>query len=375
LLNHTKSAISKTIIEIIDKPDELVNNVGSFLDLLSKRLDGLSGIKELFCSDKNQLYALWQLQPEIDGYDEIISIVLDINQSLKLINDAEQKGILSRVQKRILDIKACLLILSKTGINESNDTILKKIFFKFKEEMIKYDEGGVKSNLEDFLNKNWVEIEQNYLNIKSFFDERIAFVYTPDWDQFINGSLKPIILEYNEILKDPLPSNITTYKPRGINDVLSKKGKKIVDFKSKTDILKTEVIQEFNNLISEYRGKNIPLLENLGKTNPKINLTIKEIEEQLEGLENGKKDIGIEPNFLNYLKEKFTYDLTSYNEITILFKKALQESGKTKHLAWLESKLNGSESGELSEEDFSDPGLIKDLLSIDLIKISIKKQF
>lgn len=375
LLNHTRSALSKTIVEIIDKPEELANNISGFLDLLSKRLTGLSEIKELYITEKSQLYLEWQFQPDIDGYDEIISLLLEINQSLKPINESESSSILSRVQKRISDIKSCFHILSKTGIKENTDPILKKIFFNFKEDMIRYDGTGIKSNLEDFLDKNWMEIEQNYLSIKSFFDERIVFVNNPEWDQFINGSIKPIILEYNEILKDPLPSTLITYKSKGISDVLSKKGKKIIDFMSKIDILKANVIQEFSDLISEYRGKNIPLLENLGKTNSNLNLTIKEIEEQLEGLENGKNDIGIEPNFLNYLKEKFTYDLASYNEITVLFKKALQESGKTKHLAWLESKLNGAENGELSEEDFCNPDLIKDLLSIDLIKISIKKQF
>lgn len=375
LLNHTRSAISKTLVEIIEKPDEFGNSISDFLELLSKRLDGLSDIKELSCTNKEQLYSLWQFQTEIDGYDEIISLLLELNQSLKPINETEQKGILSRVQRRISDIKSCFQILSKTGINENSDQILKKIFFRFKEEMVRYDENGIKSNLEDFLNKNWAEIEQNYLIIKSFFDEKISIDNNPDWDLFINGSIKPVLIEYNEILKDPIPSNIVTFKPKGINDVLSKKGKKIMEFKSKTEVLKAEVIEEFNDLISEYKGKNIPLLENLGKSNPSLNLTIKDIEAQLEGLENGCKDIGKEPYFLNYLKEKFNYDLASYNEITVLFKKALQESGKSKHLDWLESKLNGSESGELSKEDFNDPELIKDLLSIDLIKISIKKQF
>jgi hypothetical protein len=80
-------------------------------------------------------------------------------------------------------------------------------------------------------------------------------------------------------------------------------------------------------------------------------------------------------DLISYLNEDFLIDLNTNNDITALFRNALNESGMSEHLNWLESKLNGADNGTLSSQDFGNSALIKELLDKGLIKIEIQKTF
>jgi cell division protein FtsB len=191
-----------------------------------------------------------------------------------------------------------------------------------------------------------------------------------------NDEIQALILNHKSIIKEnPLLMIQNQKSTMGILQSLTKKVKAINEFNQLADRIKTDILDLFIKTITEYEEKNLLLLESLANTYSSLHSKIETINEQLEGLKNGKNALEKANELLPYLSESFTYDLNSYTEISSLFTKALQESGKTNHLEWLESKLNGSDQGVLTVDDLKNPDLVKELLSIGLIKINIEKQF
>ena len=139
--------------------------------------------------------------------------------------------------------------------------------------------------------------------------------------------------------------------------------------------MKSDIVNEFDKILTEYHEKNIPLLKNLARSYPELKSQIDTIQEHLTGLKYAKKSIDNSSDVLKYLNEYFDSDLKIYLEISTLFKKALHDSGMVEHLEWLDEKLNGSETGSFSTEDFKKSELIGELLKNGLIKINIEKTF
>lgn len=377
LLANTTSQITKELEIALNNSAELQNNVDGMLSNLCTLLQKISNIPELKYNRLEQFYSENQIKNNIEWYKDIIVDILEESQSLKHFDEIDKEDqLISRVTKRISALKDSINILDKTGIANFTDSTLQNIFFKFKEDMVIY-KGGLKANLNNFIEHQWSEIEQNYTATKSFFESKKDIRYKTSWDNFINGSIKPLINEYKEILKlNPL-QNIHQYKPKGITDSLTQKNKLISEFKLKCASLTKDIVKEFERLISEYESKNIPLLENLATSKPTLLPIIESIKLEMAGLKIAKDTLIKNNDVISYLEDEYEFDahLNSYNSISELFTQALQESGKRDHLVWLETKLNGDDKGDLTTDDFKNSEYVSDLLEIGLVKIFIEKQF
>ncbi len=379
LINEISKQIKNGCNEFINKPDEFKNGVDGFLDLLNRRLIDFNNTLEFKYIAQKELYSSTQVENNIEWYDEVVEQIISLNQSLKPTDKSEEDSGPApgtKAKRRIADIKACIQTLDDLGIANYSDEILKKIFLRFVIESIKF-EGGIKDNLDEFIESKWSEIESNYNIINEFFTETKEIEYNPLWNVYPqNDEIQALILNHKSIIKEnPLLMIQSQKSTLGILQTLTKKVKAINEFNQLADRIKTDILDLFIKTITEYEDKNLLLLESLANSNSSLHSIIETINEQLEGLKNGKNALEKVSDLLPYLSESFTYDLNSYTEISNLFTKALQESGKSNHLKWLELKLNGTDQGVLTVDDFKNPDLVKELLSIGLIKINIEKQF
>jgi hypothetical protein len=376
LLSEVSKELKKETINLLNDPKQFENNIDDYLDLVKTTLDGLTEIKELYYISANELFSNEQIDNNIDFYIDIVSLVIEKSQSIKPINDIDNNFcLIDKFKHRISDINKCIVLLNKTKIANSQDTTFQKLFLRFTEDMVKY-EGGVKNNLEEFIDNKWNELETKYNTISEFFVNKQTICYDSKWDSYSNkDELQSIILQYNLLIKDNILDSILTKSVLGIQQSLTNKSKSINDFESYSATVRNNIILVFKSSLSEYESKNIALLDSLAISKPSINSIIIEIKESLDGLKNGIKSLEKATDLISYLNEDFLSDLNTNNDITALFRKALNESGMSEHLNWLESKLNGADNGIISSQDFGNSALIIELLDKGLIKIEIQKTF
>jgi len=376
LVSEVKKNFKKACTEFLEKPLEFENKLDDFLTQLEDDLSTLSEMEELKIVKQQELYNKLQLEHSIEWFEKIISSIVEKSQTLKPLDESEKRiGFISIAKRRLENIHKCINILDKTEIANNSDEVLQNIFYILIEDFIKGDDGWKESNLDDFVDNQWSEIEENYTVIKDFFNKGINIKNKEEWDMFVNGRIKPILIEYMTLTKSNTLKGINTYKPKGIKDALSKESKLVNEFNKKCESLKSDIVNEFDKILTEYHEKNIPLLKNLARSYPELKSQIDTIQEHLTGLKNAKKSIDNSSDVLKYLNEYFDSDLKNYLEISTLFKKALHDSGMVEHLEWLDEKLNGSETGSFSTEDFKKSELIGELLKNGLIKINIEKTF
>lgn len=376
LLIEVLKELKKETINLLNDPKQFENNIDDYFDLVKSTLDGLREIKELNYTQANELFSKEQIDNNIDFYIDIVSLVIEKNQSTKPINDTDNNlGLIDKIKSRISDINKCIVLLYKTKIANSQDTTLQKLFLKFTEDMVKY-EGGVKNNLEEFIENKWIELETKYNTINDFFENKQTISYDSRWDSYLNkDDLQSIILQYNSLIEDNILDTILTKSVLGIQKSLTSKAKAINDFESYSATVRNNILSVFKCSLSEYESKNLALLDSLVISKPSINSIIIEIKKSLEGLKNGIKSLEKATDLISYLNEDFLMDLNTNNDITTFFRKALNESGMSDHLNWLESKLKGADNGIISSQDFGNSNLIKELLDKGLIKIEIQKTF
>jgi hypothetical protein len=361
----------------LNKTSEYSNNIDSFLDEMESTLIGISDLKELKYTSVTELFTKEQVDNSIDFYLPVINLVLEKNQSLKPIDESEKDlSNLEKIKKRITAINKCIVFLDNSSISNSKDATFQSIFLKFTEDMVKYD-GGVDKNLEEFIDKKWSELETKYNTIIEFFEKKQTISYDSKWDSYPGkDDLLSTILQYNSLIKENVLANILQSKSTlAIQQTITNKSNAINDFKSYSANVRNNILQVFKTAISEYESKNLTLLDSLALSKPSITLICNEIKESLDGLKNGVTSLEKSKDIITYFAEDFLIDLNSNNDITALFRKALKESGMTDHLKWLEDKLNGSETGEISLTDLQNTILITQLLEKGLIKINIEKQF
>jgi len=376
LLSEVSKELKKETINLLNDPKQFENNIDDYFELVKSTLDGLREIKELNYTQPNELFSKEQIDNNIDFYIDIVSLVIEKNQSTKPINDTDKNlGLIDKIKNRISEINKCIVLLYKTKIANSQDTTFQKLFIKFTEDMVKY-EGGVKNNLEEFIENKWIELETKYNTINDFFENKQTISYDSKWDSYPNkDELQSIILQYNSLIKDNILDTILTKSILGIQQSLTSKSKAIDDFESYSATVRNNILLVFKCSLSEYESKNLALLDSLAISKPSINSIIIEIKASLDGLKNGIKSLEKATDLILYLNEDFLIDLNTNNDITALFRKALNESGMSDHLNWLESKLNGADNGIISSQDFGNSNLIKELLDKGLIKIEIQKTF
>lgn len=379
LLIEIKKLLKIICNDFLNNHTEFENNIETFIKPLNQILVDFNLTEELKFMDQKEFYSAEQISNKVEWYDEIVKQVIEINQSLKPINESEEnigRDPIKKTKKRIDDIKACIEILNKTGISNIPDESLKKIFLKFTGEMIKFD-GGVKNNLEDFIENKWDNIKSNYNSIKIFFNPTKNIHYKTEWDSYTkNEEVIKLISDYNNIItENPLLKIEAIKNTSDIRKTLNDKVKTINELNRTGENIKLNIINFYEETIKEYKDKNLPFLENLCVNNPSLKSNIKEIQIRIEELNNGKEQLKNDTDLLSYLFDSFTYDLNSYTDLSDLFKKALQVSGKGDHLELLDKILNGTDKGYLNESDFEKSSLIKELLTDGLIKIKIEKHF
>ena len=360
----------------LNKSSEYSNNIDSFLDEMGNALVGISDLNELQYTAVNQLFSKEQVDSNIDFYLDIINLVIEKNQSLKPLDESEkQLGLLDKIKRRISDIKKCIVLLDGSNIAKKKDSTYQNIFLKFTEDMVKYEE-GVDNNLGEFIDNKWSELETKYNTIKEFFENKTTISYDSNLDSYPNKEdLQSIILQYNSLIKDNILDTILKKSVIGIQQSITSKSKAITDFESYTVTVRNNILTVFKNTIYEYESKNLTLLDSLSISKPSISTIRNKIKESLEGLKNGIKSLEGSTDLISYLSEDFLIDLNTNNDITALFRNALNESGMSNHLTWLELKLNGADNGTISSQDFGNPVLIKELLDKGLVKIEIQKTF
>lgn len=376
LLSEVSKEIKKETATFLNHPNQFVNNIDDYFALLKSTLEGLREIKEISYTKVNELFSNEQVNSNIDFYLDIVSLVIEKNQSTKPVSDTDNNlGLIDKIKSRIIDVNKCIVLLYKTSIANSKDKTLQQLFLKFKEDMVKY-EGGIKKNLEEFIENKWFELEMKYNTIRDFLEKKQTISYVSGWDSYPNkNELQSIMLQYDSLIKDNILDTILTKSVLGIQQSLTSKAKAINDFENYSATVRNNILLVFKCSLSEYESKNLALLESLAISKPSINSIIIEIKKSLEGLKNGIKSLESAIDLISYLKEDFLMDLNTNNDITDLFRRALNESGMSEHLRWLESKLNRADNGVISSQDFGNTNLIKELLDKGLIKIEIQKTF
>lgn len=376
LISEIRKQIKKDCNEFLNKQNEYENNIDSFLEKIGNTLSEITTIPELEHTNKNQQYTNDQIESNIEFYTDILDAILDLNQSIKPINDSDKNiDLVQKIKNRIYDIKECINTLHTSVIANNTDNNLQNLFLKFKDEMVKY-EGGVNSNLIDFIENKWNEIEQNYNVINEFITNKIDIIQKPNWDIYPNKEkIVSLIIDYNSLIKDNPILLINSQKNFEIQKSFAGKTKNINQFNNSIKILKDEIIELFEKTVSEFEDKKLPLLESLSIINPNLNSIIIEIKRVIKDLKSGVEALKKTENILMYINETFSFDLNPFKDITVNFEKALKESGMSDHLEWLDKKLKESDSGILINEDLEDHKFLKELLEKGLIKLNIEKQF
>jgi len=376
LLSEVSKELKKETSSLLNDPKQFENNIDGYLEVITSTLEGLTEMSELYFTLSEQLYTDEQKAGKIDYYENIIKVIIEKGQSLKPQNDVEKsQETIIKVRNRIAEIKKGISILYNSKIALSEDETLKNIFLKLDKE-IKYDK-GISSSLTQFINEAWSEVESDYHSIKEFFRISTDITYNTNWDTFAKkGAIISIVDDFNKIAKDNILTNILIRSAEDTIKQLKSKTKAIEKYNEQENILKSEIILEFNGIIIEFEAPSKKqLLESLSANNPALAEIKKDIESNIEGLKGGVSKLKGSRNFILFIKDDFTYVLNNLNDIRSGFEDFLQKSGMTKHLAWLESKCNGSTNGVITSQDLNEPSLIKELLEKGLIKIEIQKTF
>jgi hypothetical protein len=374
LLNEYKKGIKKICTDFLAKPDEFEHNIDGFLQDLDNTLSGLSKIPELSYNNIEQLYTEQQKNDNIDFYTDIITKIVEENQSLKAIDDSEKNdSILDKINARIDDINKCIKLLCDTKIANNQDKNIKNLFLKFDDKMVDAKK-GIYDFLEKFIDNEWNGLETNYFKIKEHFDNVVKLsANQTDWDSFLKkNKINSLIEDYNLILADNPQQTILNLPTKDIAKTLERKVTAVEKYKKSEVDAKNEIIEVFETLTTEYE-KKIPLLDGLLATNTALEKLVQDIKDSIDGLNNGRESLD-NKDLIAYLNEDFTSDLNTYNNLRTWFNEVLQKSGMSGHLKWLDARLNNTESGKISETDF-DADVLKELLSKGLITLRIEKTF
>lgn len=376
LLNEIKIELRNETSSFLNDPKQYENKIDEYFEKVTSTLEGLFKINELVYTSIDQLYTHEQKSNKITFYENQTKTILDKGQNLKPLNDIEEsQPIISRVKHRITEIKNGISILFNSNIASSKDELLKSVFLKLDKE-VNYDK-GISNALNQFINETWAEVEDQYSTIKDFYDQTINISYNLSWDSFSKkGGLISLIDEYNSIIKDNVLSNILNKSIDETLKQLKSKAKSIEKYFEKEKSLWVEIETEFTEKIKEFGSSSKEqLLENLSINNPTLLKIKKDIEANIEGLKGGITKLNESDKLIKFLKDDFTYVLNNLNDIRAGFEIFLQQSGMSKHLAWLETKCNGSINGSVTVQDFIESELMKELLEKGLIKIEIEKTF
>jgi len=376
LLSEVKKELRKETTSFLNDPKQFGNNIDDYFVMLTSTLEGLTEVKELYYTSQDQLYTSEQKSNDIAFYGNLINTILDKGQSLKPQSEIEKsQSIISKVQNRITEINKGISILHKSNIASSQDELLNNIFLKLDKE-INYEK-GISNALNQFIDETWKEIENQYTTIKNFFNQLISISYNSSWDSFSKkGGIISLIDDYNSIIKENILSNILDKSIDEVLKLLKNKAKLIERYFEEEKTLKYKIVEEFKEKISEFGScSKKQLLESLSKDNSTLLNIKQEIESNIEGLKSGITKLDERKELIKFLNDDFTYVLNNLSDIRSGFEKFLQQSGMSAHLAWLESKFDGSSNGVITTQDLNDPKLIKELLEKGLIKIEIEKTF
>ncbi|MCX6307403.1 MAG: hypothetical protein NTY32_00760, partial [Bacteroidia bacterium] len=124
---------------------------------------------------------------------------------------------------------------------------------------------------------------------------------------------------------------------------------------------KQAILEAFSNTVKEYTDK-LDLIEKLDTEKSTFN-QIKE--DGIEALRNGCESLK-DQDIVAYLKDDFSSDLNTYNNIKSWFNEVLQRSGMRRKIDWLEEQLQSEDSDDISEINF-DADILKELLLNKLV--------
>jgi hypothetical protein len=375
LLSDVTKELKKDTTSLLSDPSHFENNIDEYFEMVTLTLDGLIDFKELYYTKIDQLFTDIQKANNVVFYDNLIKAIIDKGQSLKPQNEMEKsQSIFSKVKNRIDEIIKGISILFNSQIASSQDELLKSIFLKLDKE-VKYDK-GISNALNQFIDETWAEIEGHYIKIKDFFNQPVTISYNPNWNNFAKkGGIISIIDEYNKITSENVLSNIQNKSTDDTLKLLKAKAKSIDKYFEMEISLKSEIELEFNGIITEFEATSKQqLLQNLSVNNQELATKKQEIESNIEGLKGGIVKLRT-TSVISFLNDDFPYVLNNLNDIRSGFETFLQKSGMSEHLAWLDSKCDGSPNGSVTAQDLNDPSLLKELLEKGLIKIEIEKTF
>jgi len=375
LLSDITKELRKDTTNLLSDPSQFENNIDEYLQTISSTLNGLIDIKELYYTNIDQLYSDIQKANNIIIYDNLIKAIIDKGQSLKPQNEIEKsQSVILKVGNRITEIRKGITILYNSQIALSQDELLKSIFLKLDKE-VKYDK-GISTALNLFIDETWAEIEGHYIKIRDFFHEPITLTYNPEWNTFAKkGRVISLIDEYNKIANENVLTSIQNKSTEESLKQLKSKAKAIDKYFEEEKCLKSEIILEFNGIITEFEAPSKQqLLQNLSVNNQELANKRQDIESNIKGLKSGIVKLK-SANVIPFLKDDFTYVLNNLNDIRSGFETFLQKSGMSDHLSWLDTKCDGSTNGSVTAQDLNDPTLLKELLEKGLIKIEIEKTF
>jgi len=370
LLSEARKAIRKDCNVFLDKPAEFENNIDGFLEKLDENLTGLVDIEELTYIKIEDLYSEEQKNNNIDFYVDIIEKFVKINQKLDAISDSEKTDtLITKMKRRIEDIEKCINQLDKTTIANSSDETVRDMFLSFKDDIVKFEK-GINQNFEEFLSQKWDDIITHYDTVKAFFNNVKEITDEDAWKSFkAKDEITIIVLKYNATKKENPLASLKSKSMMSIQQTLTKKFNEINDYEEEAKKTKQAILDAFSNTVKEYTDK-LDLIEKLDTDKSTFN-QIKD--DGIEALKNGYESLK-DQDIIVYLKDDFSSDLNTYNNIKSWFNEVLQRSGMRTKIDWLEEQLQSEDSGDISEINF-DADILKELLLNKLVTLTVSKTY
>jgi hypothetical protein len=384
-----KENINKKIVSSFTSNDKVEEELPEFIEDLNDLLESLSEIEELGFVDVKDFYTSNldekdnddynpDIDKEVDFYLDVIKQIVEKKDFLTTNQEnIELSTIIEHINDNIKDIKDSIGKLKTIDIqNEQDDNIL-TFYNKFENNLVfDTEKNNISGYLEKEISATWEKVINAYNICQTFYNNNLQAKVSKlngnktKWlnSEFIfAGKIEQYVLTINNIISDNPIKSINSNDISEIKSIYLKIEKLVNALEENNP--KDDVVNYFENIVSDYEAKKIGILNKLNTDDSEI----EKIENAVTEINNFIENIKITDNLLDALNDDFVDGiLDSYDYIKTEFSSAIEKSDIKDDLNYLEEI--SSEEYKLSKTDLEDNiERFKRLLEYDLININLTK--
>lgn len=376
--------IKKENEEILRDANNLIRDANNFsttstpfLEKTASRITELNDIEELTYTEIEELFSQQQTDGNIIFYEDLI------NEAIVYINDVEEKkygndaSTLS-IKERVQDLVDFIEELNSLDLSSKKDTSITKLFKKCNGSIVP-KKGKLMDSLTEFVSKTWDDLIDNYSSIKEFHDRKDLNKNYLDsnkekWQIGDHTTdLKFVIEKFSDLrLSNPI-DKIDSLAATKVSSEIDSKAKEIVELDTKSDALRIKILDLLKNKVSDFETSKKTIIDKLLLSAPVIKTDVHKLYQNLQGLKMVDSDNYKNKYFFDFLSNDFDAYYEIYTDVDVVYEKILSESGMKESIDWLKSKLENDAEFEVTTDDFAEVEKMKELLSKNLISITINK--